>query len=149
MHIFSFASFHTIVAVLLQKNEDGYEHLIAFFRKSMQVVELKYDINEKQAYALVKGVKAFKYYLIGATIIAFVPTIIVKDIFTQQEVSGRRCRWINRVQEFNIDIHITKLVRGQALSKIMIEANLEENEINQLDDYCRDEYCDIDTLNWY
>ena len=25
MHIFAFASFHTIVAVLLQRNEEGYE----------------------------------------------------------------------------------------------------------------------------
>ena len=48
----------------------------------------------------------------GATIIAFVPTATVKDIFSQQEVFGRRCRWINRIQEFIIDIEITKLVRG-------------------------------------
>lgn len=31
MHIFSFASFHTIVVVLLQKNEEGFEQPIAFF----------------------------------------------------------------------------------------------------------------------
>ena len=71
-----------------------------------------YEINEKHAYALVKVVKAFIYYLVGATIIAFVPSTIAKYIFSQQEVFGRRCRWINRIQEFNIDIQITKLVRG-------------------------------------
>ena len=47
MHIFSFSSFHTVVAVLLQKNEDGFEQPIAFFSKSLQAVELKYDITEK------------------------------------------------------------------------------------------------------
>lgn len=47
MHIFSFASFHTIVAVLLQKNEDGYEQPIAFFSKYFHHAELKYEINEK------------------------------------------------------------------------------------------------------
>ena len=36
MHIFSFASFHTINAILLQKNEEGYEKPIAFCRKSLQ-----------------------------------------------------------------------------------------------------------------
>lgn len=40
----------------------------------------------------------------GATVIAFVPSAIVKDIFSQQEISGRRCTWINKIQEFNIDI---------------------------------------------
>ena len=79
----------------------------------MQAAKLKYDINEKKAYDLVKGVKDFRFYLMGATIIAFVPTTAVKDIFSQQEVSGRRCRWINRIQEFNIDIQIKKLVRGR------------------------------------
>ena len=32
MHIFSFASFHTIAVILLQKNEDGYEKPIAFLK---------------------------------------------------------------------------------------------------------------------
>ena len=68
----------------------------------------------------------------GATVVAFVPTTAVKDIFSQQEVSGTRCRWINRIQEFNIDIQITKLVRGQGLAKLMTGANLEANQINQL-----------------
>ena len=45
MHIFSFASFHTIVAVLLQNNGEGYEQPIAFFNKSIQPAELKYEIN--------------------------------------------------------------------------------------------------------
>ena len=63
MHIFSFDSFHTISVVLLHKNEDGYEQPIAFFSKSLQAVELKYDINEKWAYALLKIVKAFRCYL--------------------------------------------------------------------------------------
>ena len=80
MHIFSFASFHTVAAVLLQKNENGHEQHIAFFSKSLQPIELKYDINEKQAYALVKVVKAFRFYIVGVVVIAFVPSATVKDI---------------------------------------------------------------------
>ena len=83
----------------------------------------------------------------GATIIAFFPTIIVNDIFSQQEVSGRRCRLINKTQEFNIDMLITRLVRGQGLTILMIEANLEANQINQLDDSWRDNLCDMDTFD--
>jgi len=51
---FSFASPHTIVVVLLQKNPDGHEQPISFFSKVLRDVELKYDILEKQAYALMK-----------------------------------------------------------------------------------------------
>ena len=60
MHIFSFASFHTVAIVLLQKNEEGYEQPIAFVSKSLQCAKLKYEINDKQEYALVKVVKAFR-----------------------------------------------------------------------------------------
>ena len=104
MHIFSFTSFHIVVVVLLQKNEEGFEQPIAFFSKSLQPIELKYEINEKKVYTLVKFVKAFRCYLVGATVIAFVPSVAIKDIFSQQEVSSRRCKWINRIQEFNIEI---------------------------------------------
>ena len=73
---------------------------------------MKYDITKKYAYALVKAVKAFRCYLVNATIVAFVPIVVVKDIFSQQEIFGRRCRWVNRIQEFNIDIQVIELVRG-------------------------------------
>jgi ribonuclease HI len=62
--IFSFASEHTLAAVLLQKNEEGYEQPIAFFSKSLRDAELKYNIMEKQAYAMVKALKAFRTYVL-------------------------------------------------------------------------------------
>lgn len=61
-----------------------------FFSKYLQAAELKYDVNEKQAYVLVKAVKDFRCYLMGASVVSFVPSAIVKDIFSQQEVSRRR-----------------------------------------------------------
>ena len=51
--ILSFASETTLAAVLLQKIEDSHDQPIAFFSKVMRDAELKYDIIEKQAYALV------------------------------------------------------------------------------------------------
>jgi hypothetical protein len=62
--IFSFASNHTIVVVLLQKNDEGFEQPIAFFSKSLRDAELKYDILKKQAYAMVKALTAFKTYVL-------------------------------------------------------------------------------------
>jgi hypothetical protein len=62
--IFSFASEHTIAGVLLQKNEEGFEQPIAFFSKSLRDVEMKYDIMEKQAYAMVKELKSFRTYVL-------------------------------------------------------------------------------------
>ena len=45
--IFSYASEHTIAAILLQKNNENMEQPIAFFSKMLRDGELKYDIMEK------------------------------------------------------------------------------------------------------
>ena len=45
--IFYFSSEETIAFVLLQKNREGHEHPIAFFRKSLRNVEMNYEILEK------------------------------------------------------------------------------------------------------
>ena len=45
--IFAFASPHTIAAVLLQKNVNGYEQLITFFSQVLRDEKLKYNILEK------------------------------------------------------------------------------------------------------
>jgi hypothetical protein len=45
--IFSFALEHTIIGVLLQKNEQNLEQSIAFYNKSLRDSTLKYDIMEK------------------------------------------------------------------------------------------------------
>jgi hypothetical protein len=78
--IFSFASCDTVVAVLLQKNEEGREQPISFYSKVLRDVKLRYEIMEKQAYALVKALKAFRVYVLHSRITAYVPSASVKDI---------------------------------------------------------------------
>lgn len=58
-HIFSFASCDTLATVLLHKDDEDTEHLVAYFRKMLRDVELRYDIIEKHAYSLIKSLKAF------------------------------------------------------------------------------------------
>lgn len=43
-HIFSFASDDTLAAVLLQVDEEGLEHPVEFFSKTLRDAELRYDI---------------------------------------------------------------------------------------------------------
>jgi len=88
--LFSFASKHIIVAVILQKNDQGYEQPIAFFRKALRNAPLKYNIMEKQALALVKASKDFRVYILYSHIVAYVPNSIVKDILTQEVLDGKR-----------------------------------------------------------
>jgi hypothetical protein len=132
--IFSFASEHTLAAVLLQKNEEGYEQPIAFFSKSLRDAELKYNIMEKQAYAMVKALKAFRTYVLHSKIIAYVPTSAVKDILVQADSDGKRGRWLAKIQEFDLEVKPTKLVKGQGLARLLAESNFRALGMNNIQD---------------
>jgi hypothetical protein len=68
--------------LFLQKNEENQEQPISFFNKALRDVELKYSGMEKQAYALVKALKAFRYYILHSKIFSYVPTSTIKGILT-------------------------------------------------------------------
>jgi hypothetical protein len=61
--LFSFSSKHTIVVVLLQKDEQNFESPIAYYSITLRESPLRYGIMEKQAYALVKALKEFIIYI--------------------------------------------------------------------------------------
>eukprot|EP00253_Pinus_taeda_P003463 PITA_03463 len=131
--IFSFASEHTIAAVLLQKDDQGNEKPIAFFNQDLRDAPLKYNIMEKQAYALVKAIKDFRIYILYSHVIAYVPNSVVKNILTQEGLEGKRGKWIANILEYDIEIKPTKLIKGQGLAKLMSETNFQALDINQLD----------------
>eukprot|EP00253_Pinus_taeda_P003422 PITA_03422 len=131
--IFSFASDYMIAAVLLQKDDQGNEKPIAFFSRALRDAPLKYQIMEKQAYALVKAIKDFRVYILYSHVIAYVPNSVVKDILTQDGLEGKRGKWIASVLEYDIEIKPTKSIKGQGLAKLMSETNFQALDINQLD----------------
>eukprot|EP00253_Pinus_taeda_P004425 PITA_04425 len=122
--IFSFASEDTIAGVLLQKNKDGHEQCTAFMSRVLQNSELKYNTMEKQAYALVKSLKHFKTYVGYSKIIAFVPHSAIKDILTQTNFLGTCARWVTKIQEYDLEIRPTKLVKGQGLAQMLTEGSV-------------------------
>jgi hypothetical protein len=78
--LFSFSSKHTIIDVLLHKDEQRFKKPIAYFSRTLRDAPLRYGIMEKQAYALVKSLKEFRTYIFHSHIITYVPSNSVKDI---------------------------------------------------------------------
>jgi hypothetical protein len=59
----------------------GLKKLFLSSIKLLEMQRLKYDIMEKQAYALVKELKYFIVYVLHSKIIAYVSRSNVKDMF--------------------------------------------------------------------
>lgn len=110
--IFSFASEHTIAAILLQKDDQGCEKPISFFNKALRDKPLKYQIIEKHAYALVKAIKDFRVYILYSHVITCVPNTVVKDILTQEGNEGKRGKRIASIFEYDNKIKPAKLIKG-------------------------------------
>ena len=112
--IFSFASPHAIATMLLQKNVEGHEQPIVFASHVLWDSELKYNILEKKAYALVKSLKAFRVYVLQSVIATYVPTAVVKDILVQGDSEGKRGKWIAKIQEYEMETNPTNSSKALA-----------------------------------
>ena len=87
--------------------------------------ELKYHIVEKQAYALVRSLKHFRTFIGYSKVIGYVPNSVVKDVLSQVEGIGARGRWVAKIQEYDLEIKPTKLIKGQGLAQMLTESNEE------------------------
>ena len=87
---------------------------------------------EKQDFSLIKALKYFRVYIVHSHIVAYVPSIAVKDILTQPDPEGRRAKWIAILLEYDLEIKHTKLIKGQGLANLMTQAGVEDININFL-----------------
>ena len=69
-------------------------------------------------------------YILQSHITAFVPTAAVKDILFQGDSEGKRGKWIAKIQEYELEIRPTKLIKGQGLAKILSKSNYQALGIN-------------------
>ena len=84
---------------------------------------------EKHAYALIKVVKHFRFYILNIHIIALVLDTTIKSILTRQDFGTKRGSWIANIQEYDMEIFPTKLVCNKGLFHPM-----GENEPLQVED---------------
>jgi hypothetical protein len=59
-----------------------------------------------------------------------VPSSTIKDIMNKRDSDGRRGKWIAKIQEYNIEINLTKLIKGQGLNFFFAESNCKALKIN-------------------
>ncbi|KAH9320394.1 hypothetical protein KI387_044494, partial [Taxus chinensis] len=78
--IYCYATDFTLAVVLTQRNSEDHELPISFMRYVLKAHELKYTIMEKHAFAVVKDIKQFHFYILNFHSIMFVPDTTIKSI---------------------------------------------------------------------
>jgi hypothetical protein len=59
--------------------------------------------------------------------------VTVKDILAQQDRLHTRGKWVSRIQEYDMEIRPTKMIKGQSLAKMIDEGNEKALNIDCVD----------------
>jgi hypothetical protein len=87
--VYTFASDHSIVAMLTQKDGQGNESPITFMSTGLQGIELNYPPMDKQVFSVHKVIKQFKTYILKNHTKVIVPHPEVRSLFIQRELGER------------------------------------------------------------
>ena len=89
---------------ILQQTRPGTEELapVAYFSENFNKMQAKWNITEKEAYAIYKSVNRFAFYITGVKTTAFSDHKPLKNFFEGGMNVAKLDRWSLELQEFDI-----------------------------------------------
>ena len=102
---------------ILQQTRPGTDELapVAYFSGNFDKTQVKWNITEKEAYAIYNSVKRFAFYITGAKTTVFSDHKPLKNFFEGGMKVAKLDRWSLEVQKFDISL---KFIQGK-LNKIV------------------------------
>ena len=91
---------------ILQQTKPGTEELapVAYFSGNFDTTQVKWNITEKEAYAINKSVKKFTFYITGAKSTVYSDHKPLKNFFERGMNITKLDRWSIELQEFDISL---------------------------------------------
>lgn len=113
----------------MEINDQQVEAPISFFNSNLQGAEFNYSKVEKQVFAMFKSIKHFRPVLLKTHTKVIVPFSAMRQLLVQREVGEKRAKWITSLQEYDLDIKPTKIIRAQGFYRLLARAsNILEHE---------------------
>jgi len=127
--LYTFSFELSYVAVLTQINDQNIGAPISFFSSNFQGEKLNYSKVEKHAFTVFKIIKHFRPFLLKSHTKVIVPFSVMRQLLVQKEFGEKRENWVTNLQEYDLDIKIIKIVRGQGFCRLITRAsNISANE---------------------
>ncbi|GBM99785.1 Retrovirus-related Pol polyprotein from transposon 17.6 [Araneus ventricosus] len=98
------ASKFAVGAVLVQDDESGFLHPVAFASRKLSKLEISYSVVEKETLGVAFGVTQFKSYLYGRKFIVYSDQQCLSIVKSFKDPTSRISRWLLTLQEYAFDI---------------------------------------------
>ena len=92
------------IGYVLSQVIDKTETAIAFGGRALNSHEMKYPTFEKEALAVIAGIKHYHHYLYGRHFTVYTDNTAVTWLYSQKEPKGRVARWIMYLLQYDFDI---------------------------------------------
>ena len=90
--------------------------------------KLNYSQVKKQAYKVYKSVKHYRPYILKSRTKVILMYAAIRNVLVQKEFREKRDHWMTALQEYDLEIKPTKIVRGQGLCWLTSQSNDPENQ---------------------
>lgn len=97
------ASDYAIGAVLMQDNGNGLQPL-AYESRKFNAAERNYPVHDREMLAIVHALRTWRHYLDGSLVNGITDHETLKYFATQPHLTKRQARWMEFLQEFDLNI---------------------------------------------
>lgn len=95
---------NTGVGAVLYQEDDGLEHPIAFFSKTLNKCQRKYTTTEKELLAVVYAIEKFRCYVDGTHFLVYTDNSSITWLNSLKNPSPRLARWLVKLAQYKFDI---------------------------------------------
>ena len=92
------------VGAILEQRRDKRLHAIYYASRTLDPAQKNYATTEKELLVFVFALDKFRSYLVGAKIIIYTNHAAIRYLLTKQGAKPRLLRWIQLLQEFDLEI---------------------------------------------
>ena len=92
------------LGMVLGQIQNDREVVIAYGGRKLNPAEKNYSVTEREALAVVDGIKHFQHYLYGRKFVVFTDHNAVRWLMNIREPTGRLARWALLLQQYDFEI---------------------------------------------